>query len=56
MKTLRLIASIILTMAGFMLTANESGDFTYNFIGLGCFALLVAINIDKETLDKIQNQ
>lgn len=56
MKTLKLIASIILTMAGFLLTFNESGDFTWNFFGIGCFVLLLAINIDKETLDKIQNQ
>lgn len=56
MKTLKLTISIILALAGFLLTFNESGDFSWNFFGLGCFVLLLAINIDKDTLDKIQNQ
>lgn len=54
MKTLRIILSIILALVGFILTFNESGEFFWNFVGLACFALLMAINIDKETLEKIQ--
>lgn len=54
MKTIRLIASILLAIGGFAVF-NE-GNFTWNFVGLACLVLLVAINIDKETLDKIQNQ
>lgn len=55
MKTLRLIVSILLAIGGFAVF-NDSGNFTWNFVGLACLVLLVAINIDKETLDKIQNQ
>ena len=53
MKTLRIILSIILALFGMMIF-NEGDSFTPNFIGILCWALLVAINIDKDTLEKIQ--
>jgi hypothetical protein len=53
MKALRIIISIILALGGMMIF-NESDTFLPNFIGLACLALLVAINIDKDTLEKIQ--
>mgnify|MGYP006992115762 CR=1 FL=1 len=55
MKAIKLIVSIILAFGG-MLVFNESDTFTPNFIGLACLALLVVVNIDKDTLDKIQNK
>lgn len=55
MKAIKLIVSIILVIGG-MLVFNESDTFTPNLIGLACFALLVVVNIDKDTLDKIQNK
>lgn len=53
MKTFRIIMSILLALGG-MLVFNESSSLTPNFIGILCWALLVAINIDKDTLEKIQ--
>lgn len=44
MKTLRLIINIILGIIGLFLVFNESDTFTPNFVGLGCFALLIYIN------------
>lgn len=55
MKTIKLILSIILALGG-MLVFNESDTFTPNFIGLVCLALLVVINADKATIEKIQNK
>ena len=55
MRTLRTILSIVLALGG-MLIFNESDSFTPNFIGLACLALLVAINIDEDTLRKIQDR
>lgn len=55
MKTLRTILSIALALGG-MLIFNESDSFTPNFIGLACLALLVAVNIDEDTLHKIQDK
>jgi len=56
MKAIKLIVSIILAFGG-MLVFNENPEtFTPNFIGLACLALLVVVNIDKDTLDKIQNK
>lgn len=55
MKTIKLIVSIILAFGG-MLIFNESNTFTPNFIGLACLALLVVVNLDKETIEKIQNK
>jgi len=43
MKTLRLIINIILGF-GCFLVFNDSESFIPNFIGLACFALLIAIN------------
>jgi hypothetical protein len=53
MKTLRIIMSILLAIGG-MLVFNESNSITPNFIGILCLALLVVINIDKDTLEKLQ--
>lgn len=56
MKAIRIILSIILAFGG-MLVFNENPEtFTPNFIGLACLALLVVVNIDKETIEKIQNK
>lgn len=55
MKAIRIILSIILALGG-MLIFNESDTFTPNLIGLACFALLVVVNIDKDTIEKIQNK
>lgn len=55
MKTLRTILSIALALGG-MLIFNESDTIMPNFIGFACLALLVAINIDEDTLRKIQDR
>lgn len=55
MKTLRIIISIILALFGMMIF-NEGESFTPNFIGLACLALLVVINADRETLDRMFKQ
>ena len=55
MKTIKIILTIIFALGGLMVF-NESESFTPNFIGLACLALLVVVNIDKDTLDKIQNK
>ncbi len=55
MRTLRLIINIILGICGFAIF-NESDTFAPNVFGLFCLALLVAINIDEDTLRKIQDR
>lgn len=55
MRTLRTILSIVLALGG-MLIFNESDTLMPNFIGLACLALLVAVNIDEDTLRKIQDK
>ena len=55
MRTSRTILSIVLALGG-MLIFNESDTFMPNFIGLACLALLVAVNIDEDTLHKIQDK
>lgn len=55
MRTLRTILSIVLALGG-MLTFNESDTLMPNFFGLACIALLVAVNIDEDTLRKIQDK
>lgn len=55
MKTLRIILSIALALGG-MLIFNESDTFFPNLIGFACLALLVAVNIDEDTLRKIQDR
>lgn len=54
MKTIKLIVSIILAFGG-MLVFNENPEtFTPNFIGLACWAVVIALNADKATINKIQ--
>ncbi len=55
MRTLRTILSIVLALGG-MLIFNESDTLMPNFIGLACLALLVAVNIDEDTLHKMQDK
>lgn len=56
MKAIRIILSIILALGGMLIFNENPETFTPNFIGLACLALLVVVNIDKETIEKIQNK
>lgn len=53
MKTIKIILTIIFALGGLMVF-NESESFTPNFIGLACWAVVIAINADKATINKIQ--
>ena len=58
MSTLRTIATIILAMGG-VLVFNEAetlSDLWVNFAGFACIILAAAINIDEDTLRKIQGE
>ena len=54
-KTFKTIINIALGF-GTLLVFNESDTFMPNFIGFACLALLLAINIDEDTLRKIQDR
>ena len=53
MKTIKIILTIIFALGG-MMVFNDSESFTPNFIGLACWAVVIAINADKATINKIQ--
>lgn len=53
MKTIKIILTIIFALGGLMVF-NESESFTPNFIGLACWAVVIALNSDKATINKIQ--
>lgn len=53
MKTIRTILTIIFALGGMMIF-NEGDTFTPNLIGLACWAVVIALNADKATIDKIQ--
>lgn len=53
MKTIKIILTIIFALGGLMVF-NESESFTPNFIGLACWAVVIALNADKATINKIQ--
>lgn len=58
MRTLRTIATIILAIGG-LLVFNEAetlDDLWVNFAGFACIILAAAINIDEDTLRKIQGE
>ena len=54
MKTIKLIINIILGIGCFLIF-NESGNFTPNFIGIACLALLVVFNVDYDVIEQIRN-
>lgn len=58
MKTLRTIATIILAIGGVLVfsEAKTLGDLWVNFAGFACIILAAAINIDEDTLRKIQGE
>lgn len=58
MRTVKTIATIVLALLGMMMfsEAEHLSDLWVNLVGLACAVLAVAINIDKDTLDKIQGQ
>ena len=53
MKTIKIILTIIFALGGLMVF-NESESFFPNFIGLACWAVVIALNADKATINKIQ--
>ncbi len=53
MKTIKIILTIIFALGG-MMVFNDSESFTPNFIGLACWAVVIALNADKATINKIQ--
>jgi len=53
MKTIKIILTIIFALGG-MMVFSESESFTPNFIGLACWAVVIALNADKATINKIQ--
>lgn len=55
MKTLRIILTIIFALGGMMIF-NEGETFTPNFFGLACWAVVIALNADKATIEKIQDK
>jgi cell shape-determining protein MreD len=53
MKTLRTILTIIFALGG-MMVFNESETIIPNLVGLACWAVVIALNADKATIEKIQ--
>lgn len=52
-KTFKTIINIALGF-GTLLVFNESDHFSWNLLGIACFALLIVVNCDKEVIEKLQ--
>lgn len=56
MKTLKIIANIVLGI-GAILILNDNADAIYlNFIGVACFAILLATNTKSDSTETITEQ
>ena len=55
MKAVKIIINIILG-CGLMCVFSEGDSFIPNFIGLACFALLIAVNAPDSLINRLQKK